>query len=375
LSAVSLLLVTAGLVLVLRRALVGAPRPAAFLGTGLLLLGTPLFRALTGDLPLDFAARFALAAVLVEAARGRLGPAALALGPLGVACLVPPAIPPGPSLDALFSSSAGVLHRSPALWLGLAGLALEARARRAGAVPALSGLALVLLLAPARVEAALPLCGSGLVAALARLREVVAVRPERALLAGGATLVAWNFLLMEQTRRNLVPRDDTVPFSTLAANAADLASRPLGNPLSWPAAWAFAWRFGAPPQRYDEVAGRALPGGRLAIGDPGPGRPLAGDSWGPRRVREGSACREPLGVARVLLPRGSEAPAALALRATGGTLEVALNDGPATSWTFGPVGERRTAAWAAWRRGLNTLALSGGACVVELRIEELPGAP
>jgi hypothetical protein len=70
--------------------------------------------------------------------------------------------------------------------------------------------------------------------------------------------VAWNLALAEQTRRDLIPRDDTVAFSRLAFNAAQVVSDRVGFPTTWPASWLFAWREALSPGRYDLGVGRYL---------------------------------------------------------------------------------------------------------------------
>ena len=69
--------------------------------------------------------------------------------------------------------------------------------------------------------------------------------------AAGAGLVLWNGLLMEQYRRGVIPRDDTVSFARVAENSADLLASAVGSPVAWPANWIFAAGRDLPAARYE----------------------------------------------------------------------------------------------------------------------------
>jgi hypothetical protein len=134
----------------------------------------------------------------------------------------------------------------------------------------------------------------GLGASLAALRRLAARRPEAVLAGGGAVLVLWNVLFMEQYRRGAIPRDDTVSFARVAFNSADVFAAAFGSPVAWPANWIFSLREGLPPDRYDLMVGKYLffmqnnLGGVIDVGaDPGLDQSLSAKAGAcARRARE-----------------------------------------------------------------------------------------
>jgi hypothetical protein len=389
----------------------GFALPAGFALAGLLLLATPARAAggrraglaalllLAGATPLaewallqpdaPAAARFALAALLVRgawSARGALSaPRVSALATLAAAAALVWLRPGLPALDAFFASPDGLLFRAPVLWLGIFGLAVLAW-RGAPLGRALAAAAVILLLVGASTRdaratgspfaAGLPVLGIGLAASLARIEALFARRPWLAIGAAGAALALWNGLLMEQYRRYLIPRDDTVSFAEVTGHSAALLSAAVGTPLAWPANWLFAARHGTAAQGYDLVAGTRLfrgqePVGVIDLGDPRTDPGLLGEGWARQRPCGAAVCREIEGRARVFLPlQGAEA---LDLRVTAsgrGSLELSLNGGAVAEWPLAEDASETRAALPAGlvRAGVNQLVFRvspGGQALVD----------
>ncbi len=292
-------------------------------------------------------------------------------------------------LDALFSSRQGLVFWTPVAALGLAGLLPLARRDGATARLVAAAFAVVALasafswpwwsgrLGNGRFAGALPLVAAGLAALLETLRQAAARHPLRVLWAATLMAVLWNLLLMEQYRREMIPRDDTVSFAAVAENEARLVGRAVGSPVTWPASWIFSLRTGLPAERYDLAAGRDLFQGPNAlrgvidVGDLETDAALLLDGWSVRHACGPEVCREVEGRARVLAPLDRPALLDLRVRAMGtGTLTVALNGRPVAEGALGPafadVGVRL--ARRRWRQGFNevTLAVSpGGQALVD----------
>lgn len=251
------------------------------------------------------------AAALAVATATSLGATAFAVGPWH-------------PLLALFGSRQGLLHLTPALWLGAAGLALQLRRDARGTAPvAAAVVALVALhaacpsgpalacprehLAPVLALLALPL-GE----ALRALRETVRRAPGAPLWAAGALLVCWNLLFMQQYASDVIPRDFPLSFAEVARNSAALVARRFGAPLSWPANWLFAARHGTGPERFDAAAGKRLAEPAdgsitLDVGQLDTDGALLLEGWSVRHPCGGSVCRAIESRARVLLPVRTDA--------------------------------------------------------------------
>jgi hypothetical protein len=174
-------------------------------------------------------------------------------------------------LETFFSSRHGLLSWTPALWLGYLGF-LPLFARRRPLALALFAPLLVMSYVNAcsgdwwaggsfsnrRFDSLLPIFAFGIAAAIDALRRFAAAHTHAALFGCALPFVAWNLALAEQTRRDWIPRDDTVAFKQLAGNAAQVVSDRFGFPTTWPASWLFAWRQGLSPGRYDLGVGRYL---------------------------------------------------------------------------------------------------------------------
>jgi len=291
---------------------------------------------------------------------------------------------PGAVLDALFSSARGVLFWSPVLWAGVLGylwLGPRERPRVRPLLLALCAVAGVLLVVaglrggnsdpdPFRArgfETALPLLAVGLAGSLAWLRDVALRRPGRVLALGGALLVLWNLLSIEQYRRRLLPADDTVAFPRMAETNARLLSEAVGTPFAWPANWLFAARHDVRADKYDLVAGKSLSnGGRagsgvIAFGDDRVDPALLAEGWSGREPCGVGVCRRVLGRARLLAPLAGRIALAgvdVTVRAAGrGTLEVAVNGRPGEPVGLDEAWRERTVhvAAEAWRPGVNAL--------------------
>jgi hypothetical protein len=409
----SIAAITAGLVVLeetLRRAGHGAVSVAS---TVLTLYGTALVwhEAVEPGLA---ASTFLAGALIVRGWPARAGqrpPAAIARGALlgvvliAVALLtetatgarVTLAAGAPPLLDALFSSRHGALFWTPVLTLGVAGLvgrAARGRADAAGALAALTVMALVDAslrpwwtggFANARLLPALPLLALGLAEGLEVVRATAVRRPLVLAAGAGAALVAWNLLLMAQYRAEMIPRDDTVSFPAVAENSAEIVQATVGAPVSWPASWLFAARHGLPAARYDLLGGQdvlAAGPSRFRLGDLETERALLGEGWSVRHPCGRAVCREVEGGrARVFLPVVDPGPAEVRVSAQGsGTLAVRLDGveigrGTLTE-AFTEVGGEVPAERL--RRGPNPLELEvspgGRAAVESLRILPGPGA-
>lgn len=307
-------------------------------------------------------------------------------------------------LETFFSSRHGLLFWTPILWggfIGLAGLLVRGRDRRTALLLALPILVMSYVNASSgdwwaggsysnrRFDSVLPFLAVGLAASLAALRGLAARWPGAVLATAGAGLVLWNGLLMEQYRRGVIPRDDTVSFARVAENSADLLASAVGSPVAWPANWIFSLRHGLPPDRYDLMAGKYLffmqnsLGGVVDVGaDPGLDAALLADGWGVRVPCGDDVCRAVEGRARLLA--GLDAPEMLevTVRASGaGRLRTFVNgtavgEGLLTE-ALGEVTARVPAN--RWRPGLNEVVLEtspGGAALVDRVVfRRLEGAP
>jgi hypothetical protein len=183
-------------------------------------------------------------------------------------------------------------------------------------------------------------------------------------------LVLWNLLLMEQTRRGLVPRDDTVDGPRLVGNAAQLFSDALGSPTAWPANWIFALRQDRPPGQYDLLVGRYLfyrqnnLGGHVEIGSAGDVAML-GEGWGPIETRDGRGVRSVQGRARLFAPLDQAEDLELRVRTSADQpveIRVSVN-GKLAGQLLAPVGtgEGRLRVDAGfWQREQNSVMLDAG---------------
>jgi hypothetical protein len=361
-----------------------------------LLAGSVLWRTLLDDSPtaLVASAAFALSALSLwlwwraVSLRSRVVAAGVWLAALGIpyaAAGGPPRPWLGGFAEALFSSSHGLLFGSPLLWLGLLGLAHQARRRRGGALAALAAAFIAVLaasgasgagaLAGGRLHVLLPILGVGLAWALEALRALVARRPAVPVAIGGAALTAWNFLFMEQYRTDLIPRDLPVSFADVTENNAALLSRRVGSPTAWPANWLFAARYDVSPAKYDVVVGQGgWRAGFLPITDVHVDPHLLAEGWGgPTRCGD-APCRTVAGSARILLPLGPGDPTPSAVRLAGPTVvSLRINDDrPFVSAVGAGPMDVPVPPSSGWRRGVNEIAIAatppGEARVLGLRL-------
>jgi hypothetical protein len=260
----------------------------------------------------------------------------------------PPALALRPSrpflLESLFSSRQGLFFWTPLAWVGVAGL-LSLQKRHAGLTLRIATALLVLVLASGlsspwwsghfgngRLVAVLALLAPGLAAALEALRRRARRAPVGVLAAAAALVVVWNLLFMQQYRRELIPRDDTVAFPVVAENAARLVSESVGSPVAWPANWLVAARHDLEVARFDRLVGLTLftlPGnlrGVIDVGRMDTDLALLGEGWSVRHPCEDEVCRDVDGRARVFVPLDESARLELRIRAAGqGVLTVALD--------------------------------------------------
>jgi hypothetical protein len=284
-------------------------------------------------------------------------------------------------MNTLFSSRHGLLAWTPVLWAGFLGFLPLLKRRPAIAVPLLAPL-LVMTWVNAcsgdwwaggsfsnrRFDSLLPLLALGLAAALESVGRLLDRRAEAALALAAAPFILWNGLLVEQVRRGLVPRDDTVDGPALVGQAARLLTDAVGFPTTWPASWLFAARTGLPVGQYDRLVGRYLfyrqnnLGGYLEIGE-GEDAPMLGEGFGPPRLEGGVSYRETRGRARVMAPLDVPEDIEVRVRAAapGGETLVTLvvNGQPVGRFRAGPeFAEHALEAPAAlWRRELNDVVI------------------
>ncbi len=280
--------------------------------------------------------------------------------------------------QTFFSSRHGLLYWTPVLWLAALGLRAFVRRERGRAA---------LLLVPAvlmayvnacsgdwwaggsfsnrRFDSLLPLVAPAL--ALGLDAVVTAVRRRPALVAGalGALLTLYNLLFMQQYRRNLVPRDDTVSFADVAANNAALLQSAVGTPLAWPANWLFAAEHGLPVRQFDRTVGLYLfyrqnnLGGVIDLGDERVDRGLLDEGWSrPWPCGPGLVCRSPGAGARLFVPLDVPETLDVTLRLRGrGDLALLLGGRPLAQLPL--EAELRDVTVRApaglWRRELNEL--------------------
>jgi hypothetical protein len=296
-------------------------------------------------------------------------------------------------LETFFSSRHGLLYWTPVLWagfIGLAGLLVRGRDRRTALLLAVPLLVMTYVNASSgdwwaggsfsnrRFDSALPFLAVGLAASLAVVRRLAARRPGALLAAAGVGLVLWNGLFMEQYRRGVIPRDDTVSFPRVAENSADLLATAAGSPLAWPANWIFALRHRLPADRYDLMVGKYLffmqnnMDGVVDVGaDPAQDQAVLADGWGVRVPCAEAVCRAVEGRARLLAGLAAPETLDVTARASGsGQLRVFVNGTGVGEGTLaeglGDVTARVPAA--RWRSGLNDVVLEtspGGTALVD----------
>jgi hypothetical protein len=220
-------------------------------------------------------------------------------------------------LETLFTSRHGLLSWTPVFWLGFLGIVPLLWRRFRVFAPLLVPLVLMTWVnmgvadywgghsfSNRRFDSLLPIFALGFAASIEVLRRLIAARPRLVLLCAGSALVAWNLSLAEAVRRNLVPRDDTVAFSTLARAGTQVFSDAVGFPTTWPASWVFALRHDRPPSQFDLLVGRYLfhmqnnLGGIVAVGEPGD-EAMLGEGFAAPEVYDGHGARRLRGPARV----------------------------------------------------------------------------
>jgi hypothetical protein len=287
-------------------------------------------------------------------------------------------------LHTLFSSRHGLLSWTPVLWAGFLGFLPLLKRRPALALPLLPPLLIMTYVnmcsgdwwaggsfSNRRFDSLLPVLALGLAAAIEFAQALFQRRPELGLALVAVPLVLWNTTLVEQVRRGMVPRDDTVDGPVLVGQSAQLVSDAVGFPTTWPASWIFAAETGLSPGRYDRIAGRYLfyrqnnLDGLIDVGDDEGA--MLGEGWG-RPQREGGAqgsgpFRLARGAARVLAPLDEPEDLEVEVHAAAeeGTTLVGLrvNGREAGRFAAGPgfAGHRLQVPAGFWRRELNDVTL------------------
>ncbi len=320
----------------------------------------------------------------VVAARSRMT-RALAVSGLVILNLVPGSlvgeihtpIHPLGVLESLWSPLGGLAYRSPVSWLGALGVGLHAR--RGGVGSTLGAAAALVVLGVSVLPRGVPLgrdpamvgvlvaLTPGIAILLSTIRALGRRHPMRLLWIGTAALSVWNLLFMEQYRREMIPRDNTVAFPRIASNNAALVARALGSPIGWPANWLFAEESAVPVAAYDRLAFRRLfapeDERRRTVIDVGDVTTEGGylvDGWSVRHGCGDAVCREVEGRGRLLVTLEEPEPVGLHLRLEGeGALTVTLNGRTAgAAHSGGTLSEDRITIDApGWRRGANEIAL------------------
>jgi hypothetical protein len=220
-----------------------------------------------------------------------------------------------------------------------------------------------------RFDSLLPIFAFGFAASIDFARRVLAAQPTLALAAVAVGAISWNVALMEQVRRGLVPRDDTVSFSALVGGSAAVVSDAVGFPTTWPASWAFAARYDRPPSQFDTLVGQYLfyrqnnLDGRIAVGDAAQ-KGLLGEGFARVEPFAGRNARRLAGPARIFAPLDGpedfELSFAVAAESSGRTARVFVNGlaagdlrGIGREWSLSSIGVAR----GFFRRGLNELRL------------------
>jgi hypothetical protein len=248
------------------------------------------------------------------------------------------------------SSEGGLLYSYPLLWLGGAGILLMTRDDFRTFWPLAAAFATVTLLGlfftthdlvdTGRPSGPWPLLMPPLVLGLSHgvlaLAKCARNRPAYVMSGMVAAFFLWNLLLMEQYRRFMIPRDDTIAFARVAANSAVLTSRSVGCPLSWPLNWWLSRCYDTSLESADRLAGKRLFSGATGVVDLGDERvdaTLLQEGWSRPLNCEGVVCRAVQGPARILLPIERPARVDVLIRAGGvGTLSMALNGRALAQW-------------------------------------------
>ena len=281
-------------------------------------------------------------------------------------------------LQTFFSSRHGLLYWTPVLWGAALGLRSFVRRERWQAGLLLVPAALMSYVnacsgdwwaggsfSNRRFDSVLPLVAPALALGLAALASAVRRRPALALGAAGTLLTLFNLLFMQQYRRNLVPRDDSLAFADVAANNAALLQSAVGTPLAWPANWLFAAEHGLPVRQFDRTVGLYLfyrqnnLGGVIDLGDERVDRGLLDEGWSrPWPCGPGLVCRSPGAGARLFVPLDVPETLDVTLRLRGrGDLALLLGGRPLAQLPL--EAELRDVTVRApaglWRRELNEL--------------------
>lgn len=283
-------------------------------------------------------------------------------------------------MNTLFSSRHGLLSWTPVLWAGYVGFLPLLKRRPRLAWPLVVPLLLMTYVnacsgdwwaggsfSNRRFDSLLPILALGLAATLEVAREALAGQPQAVLGLIALPVIVWNTALMEEVRRGMVPRDDTVAFPRVVGGAARVVADAVGSPPTWPASWLFAWKHHRPPGQYDLLVGRYLfyrqnnLGGHLEVGGPG-AEDMLGEGWGPAQTVDGIRGRAVRGRARLFA--GLDVPEDLEVhvrvRAPSGTeVRVSVNGRDAGRFWAEPAWlEARLRAGAGfWRRELNDVVL------------------
>jgi hypothetical protein len=277
-----------------------------------------------------------------------------------------------------FAPADGLFYWNPALWLALTGLrSAHTRASASAAGLVAAAYALTVPSSPAAsfcAGAIAILCGPAIAAALGAARRHAVERPLAWLGVAGLALAVWNFLFMEQYRRLLIPRDDTVSFVDVTRHNAELLSRGLGAPTTWPASWIFALRHHVAPDRYEALSAEPvrLEGAEseaLDVLSPAAEASRAGAGWSRTTSCASAPCRALVGPSRLLVRLRPRADVELGVEAWGvGTLDLDVNGARVASVPLSAEGgeARVRVSRTQLRSGINDLRFtpSGGAAAL-----------
>ena len=282
--------------------------------------------------------------------------------------------------ETLFSSRHGLLSWTPLLWLGFLGLIPLLRKR--WTTVWMMTFCLILMtyvnmcimdwwagasFSNRRFDGALPIFAFGIAAAFDYLRAFVSRRPAWAAAALLAFFPVWTVLLMEQYHRHRIPIDETVSFTEVVGNSAEILFETVGYPFSWPVNWWFASRHDASPAKFDTVVGRYLffPNrfGSEVIEVGEEDGALMGQEWASPELRSGRWVRVTRRTkARVFIPMGREEllriSFSLSVRPQPVEVVVTVNESEVGRFLATPdFSEYQLSTPVLFPRGINTLSL------------------
>jgi hypothetical protein len=171
-------------------------------------------------------------------------------------------------VETLWSSWHGFLSWTPVAYIALIGTIVYGRRHWPWATATV-----LIVFVMAWINGATPDLGAGwsfggrrfvsclvlLAPGLALIAHTLIARPLGSIAVVAAAAIAWNYLLMEQYRSEVLPRNEPVAFADIVKRQAEIYTRPpFFYPFAFPANAVFAWRTGLPIDRYDLLGPETL---------------------------------------------------------------------------------------------------------------------